>query len=82
MTRYIVRGNSPTAVSSKLGFLLSGPLPAPQPHSVATNILSIEVNHDADEQDVQKFWTVKDAGVTTDSSNKKILDFYFETHIT
>ena len=66
-------------MSLKCGFLISGPLPAPQPHSVATNILSIAVNHDADELDQQKFWTVEDAGVTGDSPNRKFLNLYFET---
>ena len=79
---HIVRGDGPTAVSLKLGYLLSGPLPAPQPHSVVTNLLSIAVNHDADEQDLQKFWTVEDAGVTADNPDKKFLDCYSETHIT
>jgi len=31
---HIIRGDSPTAVSSRLGYLLSGPLPAPQCHSI------------------------------------------------
>ena len=68
---HTVGGDGTTAVSSKLGYLLSGPLPVPQPHNVTTSLLNIVVNHDADEQDLQKFWAVEDAGVTTDNLDKK-----------
>ena len=52
---HVVRGDGPMAVSSKLGYFLSSPLPVPQPHSVVTSLLNIAVNHDAEEQDLQKF---------------------------
>ena len=52
---HTVRGNSPTAVSSRLGYLLSGPLPVPQSSSVVTSLLSMAANCSTDEQDLQKF---------------------------
>ena len=79
---HTIRRNGPTAVSSRLGYLLSGPLPVPQPSSVVTSLLSMTANCSTDEQDLQKFWTVEDAGVAADNPDKKFLEHYSESHIT
>jgi len=44
--------------------------------------LSVAVNHDPEEQDLQRFWTVEDAGVIADNQDEKFLRHYSETHIT
>ena len=42
---HIVRGAGPTAMSSKLGYLLSGPTLLPQPVSTSANSLHIITGH-------------------------------------
>ena len=83
---HTVRGNCPTAMSSRLGYLLSDPLPAvPQPFSVVTSLLSTYrylANCTTDDQVLQQLWTVEDAGVNANNSDKKLLELYSETHIT
>ena len=43
---HIIRGDGPTAMSSKLGYLLSGPAPLAQPVSTAiVNTLHVNAGH-------------------------------------
>ncbi|XP_071135358.1 uncharacterized protein [Mytilus edulis] len=50
----VVRGNGPTAVKSKLGFLLSGSIRDKSEHAlICTNILSILVSHKPEEHDIK-----------------------------
>ena len=67
---HVVRGDGPTAVSSRLGYVLSGPLPAHQPYNSISNFLNLAVSHDTDVQDLQRFWEVEDAGVTAKHSDQ------------
>ena len=79
---HIIRGDGPTAVSSRLGYLLSGPLPVIQSNTVVTSLLNVVMDHETDEQNLQKFWTIEDAGITTDGQDKQFLEHYSATHIT
>ena len=50
----VVRGNGPTAVKSKLGFLLSGSIRDKSEHAlICTNIVSILVSHKPEEHDIK-----------------------------
>ena len=62
---HIVRGDGPIAVSSRLGYVLSGPLPVPQSHNSVSSFVNVTVSHDTDAQRLQRFWELEDTGVTT-----------------
>ena len=68
---HIVRGDGPTAVSSRLGYLLSGPLPVPQFSSVVTSLLNMVANHGTDEQSLQSFgqWRMLELQPITETAN-------------
>ena len=61
MTDNIVRGKGPTAVSSRLGYLLSGPFNS-EP-DVSRNIV-VSVNS-VESFDLERFWSVEQLGVET-----------------
>jgi len=52
----VVCGSEPTAVESKLGYLLSGPMQQRHPNSMATNVSMITTPNHSD-FDLQHFWT-------------------------
>ena len=64
----IIRGDGPTAVQSRLGYLLSGPLP-----QSSTAVTLVHVNFTAiDNQDLDTFWKTKASGIspsTTESDD-------------
>ena len=79
---HIIRGNGPTAVKSKLGYLLSGPMPTTLDSSTA--ILHTTVLETI-EYDLQKFWTIESTGTspsTTSSNNHNLIQSYIDSHIT
>jgi len=57
---HIVRGKGPTAVASKLGYLLSGPLQSTQADKVA-HMMNINITSlpEAISFDMEKFWKLK-----------------------
>ena len=58
---HIVRGDGPTAQQSKLGYLLSGPLPQPNPN-FTTTLLSFTTSADQQDGDLHKFWELESTG--------------------
>jgi len=46
---HIVRGTGPTAMSSKLGYLLSGPVLLPRPITSSVNTLHVAAGHNQEE---------------------------------
>ena len=56
----IILGNGPTAVQSKLGYLLSGPVPSPK--STDLNVFHAVAQLLDDFSTVPKFWEVESAG--------------------
>ncbi|XP_070559938.1 uncharacterized protein [Ptychodera flava] len=60
----IIRGNGPTAVKSKLGYLLSGPV-----HSRGTKtntVLHVATNLKQEETDMNSFWELESIGIRDD----------------
>ena len=53
---HIIRGDGPTAMSSKLGYLLSRPVLLLRPPSAAVNILHMAAEHEQEEQNLLRFW--------------------------
>ena len=60
---HIIRGQGPTAMKSKLGYLLSGPLSqSPHPTTSALNIITQQIEEDCD---LQKFWAIESTGTSS-----------------
>ncbi|XP_065941328.1 uncharacterized protein [Magallana gigas] len=57
----IIRGNGPTAVESKVGYLISGPIHSSgKQHSGMFHILA---DHKVEEVDLEKFWKIESMGI-------------------
>lgn len=67
----ILRGMGPTAVKSKLGYLLSGPMPTIEESTVPATTLNVLVQHKKEEAELELFWKLESTGVTPDESTKK-----------
>ena len=63
---HIIRGEGPTAVSSKLGYLLLGPVPLPQCVSAMVTILHVAAGHSQEECNLLRFWQVEYTAITPD----------------
>ena len=75
---HIVRGDGPTAVQSKLGNLLSGPLV----HSVISNTAtSMHVGiHENDNQTLERFWAIESSGtIPTVKKSDRFMDIYLNS---
>ena len=73
---HIIKGNGPTAMGSKLGYLLSGPLGEATPRNTTANILHVATQPTPD-PDLQRFWTVESLGILPkDDSAKSFLKLY------
>ena len=61
---HIVRGPGPTAAKSKIGYLLSGPVPTTrQSTSIRASILHVMTSHKQDEFDLERFWNLESIGI-------------------
>ena len=82
----IIRGNGPTAMNSKLGYLLSGPLPVAKSQSEITSTFHIGITDDVT-CDLEKFWTLETTGTEPHkdsvlSTNQQFLKHYSKNSIT
>ena len=81
---HIIRGDGPTAMSSKLGCLLSRSILLPHPPSAAVNILHVAAEHEQEKQNLLRFWQVEDTAITPaeqKSRDHQFLKSYCESHI-
>ena len=81
----VIRGQGPTAVASKLGYLLSGPLPCSSSSSTLVNFLQAVTSTKDTEFDLERFWSLESFGTTSPSNTDKQHDFledYITTSIT
>ena len=81
----VVRGDGPTAVSSRLGYLLSGPLPRnvnpPRPND--SKVLLIMTNTKQEEYELQKYWDLESIGIKDDPRSTTRSEYltYRDTHL-
>ena len=65
----MVRGNGPTAVKSKVGYLLSGPVKTDRGKknnvSPTNNVFNLLVSHKNDEHCLEKFWNLESIGINS-----------------
>lgn len=60
---HVIRGNGPTAVGSKLGYLLSGPLESSAAGKSVANMFHVAAQP-TPTPDLEQFWNVESAGIT------------------
>lgn len=73
----IVRGDGPTAQQSKLGYLLSGPVSSPASQSNTMSSLHVATMSitTTEESDLDRFWSIEEAGTTQTSPKKQDIAF-------
>ena len=83
---HIVRGPGPTAAKSKIGYLLSGPVPTTgQSTRIRASILHVMTNHKQDEFDLERFWNLESIGIKPPAvadNTTAFLHHYQDTSIT
>lgn len=75
----VVRGNGPTAVKSKIGYLLSGPCQGAHSNKSNLAMMNVMVSHKNDECDLERFWKVESLGIVekeNQTEDKKYFDHY------
>jgi hypothetical protein len=80
----VIRGDGPTAVASKLGFLLSGPLPATPMQKNNTYIMNV-ITAPPPICDLEKFWNLESLGVREQIPKQTgcdVLETYKQTCVT
>ncbi|XP_063400011.1 uncharacterized protein LOC134684639 [Mytilus trossulus] len=61
---HIIRGDGPTAVKSKIGYLLSGPLHGtPSYNDQPTSMMNVMTSRKTKECDLEKFWKLETLGI-------------------
>jgi len=81
---HIVRGNGPTAVASKLGYLLSGPLLSTKADKEAHMMNIITSLPDTTSFDIKKCWKLESIGINqepTETDEMSFLKEYQEKNI-
>ena len=83
----VIRGQGPTAVASKLGYLLSGPLQTSltKPSETCVNLLHTLSSTKKEEFDLEQFWSLEAIGISPQSEkndHETFLDNYINTSIT
>ena len=74
----IIRGDGPTAQESKLGYLLSGPLPHCLSQSAASILLQITSSVAPEEPNLEKFWSVESIGTNAHTTSTDL--FFLRTY--
>ena len=77
----VIRGNGPTAVQSKLGYLLSGPLVQSAASNTITSMhigININSEHGNVDQTLEKFWEVESSGTFPIMKNS---DRFMDTYV-
>ena len=78
---HIIRGHGPTAMQSKLGYLLSGPITPP--HTVDKTFQGFHtVVQPIEENDINKFWNVESTGTLSTTKLSSILTAYLKYSVT
>ncbi|XP_045157295.2 uncharacterized protein LOC123523710 [Mercenaria mercenaria] len=70
----VVRGNGPTAVQSKIGYLLSGPLPIQSTDSATDYIMNL-ITSPPDVSDLERFWKLESLGISHEKDEGTTSDY-------
>jgi len=82
VTMHVIRGNRPTALDSRLGYLFSGPI-QPVSQSTTANVMMI-MNSNNDDFDLERFWDLESIGVslTNETAQDNMLQQYLNSCLT
>ena len=73
---HVIRGNGPTVVGSKLGYLLSGPLETTTQEKIVANTFHVATQPTPN---MGQFWSVESVGITPkDELTNSFLDTYYQ----
>ena len=72
----VIRGPGPTAVKSRLGYLLSGPLNRCSNEPNSASMLNVLIDHKIEEHDIERFWKLESMGVALVENSKETTSFY------
>ena len=83
----VIRGQGPTAVASKLGYLLSGPLQTSliRPSETVVNLLHTLSSTKKEEFDLEQIWSLEALGISPqaeEDNHEVFLENYINTSIT
>ncbi|XP_045171011.2 uncharacterized protein LOC123533438 [Mercenaria mercenaria] len=70
----IIRGEGPTAVKSKIGYLLSGPVPAESAHST-NHVCNVNTLHFSPDM-LERFWSLESMGITQTTEDNDKSDYF------
>ncbi|XP_074658424.1 uncharacterized protein LOC141911298 [Tubulanus polymorphus] len=79
-----VRGNGPTAVASKLGYLLSGPIVGQTKHNLQ-RAMFVKTDYRRESDELNKFWDIETLGIKSSENNTEktiTFDDYRENYLT
>ncbi|XP_052227388.1 uncharacterized protein LOC127842105 [Dreissena polymorpha] len=76
----VIRGNGPTAVKSKLGYLLSGPVHTGTTSKTTgkSHMMNVIATRPPNASILERFWKLESMGVTSDGQDQKELDYIQE----
>ena len=83
---HFIRGKGPTAQWSKLGYLLSGPLPTTLSEAISSALLQITstmITDEPREPDIERLWSIEAVGTETDTPSPDLtfLQYYQQSCI-
>ncbi|XP_052260181.1 uncharacterized protein LOC127864522 [Dreissena polymorpha] len=81
---HVVRGNGPTAVKSKIGYLLSGPMPSTYYVPADKHILNVLASRAPEDSILERFWSLESMGISPCEPDRKSVEYlkqYQETSI-
>ena len=70
----VIRGDGPTAVQSKIGYLLSGPLPTPTTETSTDCIMNI-ITSPPDMYDLEHFWKLDTLGILSEKDDESSSEY-------
>ena len=66
----VIRANGPTAVKSKVGYLLSGPIHGKQVSQTNDHVMNVITSRESVENSLEKFWKLESMGITDVTDHK------------
>ncbi|XP_052245580.1 uncharacterized protein LOC127854555 [Dreissena polymorpha] len=72
---HVVRGNGPTAVKSKIGYLLSGPMPSTFHASADKHILNVLASRAQEHSILERFWSLENMGISPCEPDRKSVEY-------
>ncbi|XP_052221173.1 uncharacterized protein LOC127837788 [Dreissena polymorpha] len=72
---HVVRGNGPTAVKSKIGYILSGPMPSTSHASADKHILNVLASRAPEHNILERFCSLENMGISPCEPDRKSVEY-------